>query len=74
MNKLSIFTIPAEVLSEMEALQIQGGAGSEGEGNTFVLASCVLNGAGAYCGNCVAQCACDDTGDQGADGGSSDKP
>ena len=74
MNKLSIFTIPAEVLSEMEALQIQGGAGSEGEGRAFILATCVLNGPGAYCGNCVPKCACEDTGDQGEDGGSSEKP
>lgn len=58
MNKLGIFTIPTEVLSEMEALKIQGGAGSEGDGNTFVLASCVVNGEGAYCGNCVTGCGC----------------
>lgn len=76
MNKLGIFTIPTEVLSEMEALKIQGGAGSEGDGNTFVLASCVVNGQGAYCGNCVAQCSCGDSSEEedDEDGGSADKP
>lgn len=82
MNKLGIFTIPTEVLSEMEALKIQGGAGSEGKGGAFILSACVLNAPGAYCGNCAPQCACDDsgdddgddTGDKGDGGGSSDRP
>lgn len=61
-------SVPSDILSEMETLQIRGGAGS-GDVHVYAIDACKPNvysdGAycafcqGAYCANCVPQCDCD---------------
>lgn len=51
-----------ELLSEMEHIQILGGRNESSDSN-FLSCDHDTHCHGAHCGNCVAQCGCDDKGE-----------